>query len=400
MPLSDVTVIDCGQVIAGPLCATLLGDLGADVVKIEPPHGEMYRSYRRTLNGEPYNPGFELFNRNKRAVSVDLKTADGTEVVHDLAANADVFVQNWPPGVAERLGVDYETLRDLNDDLVYVHVTGYGTAGPMAHLPGMDAMIQHVSGFTSMLGYEDDRPPIRSQSSHADYFAAYSAAISALGALVARDRSGGQKVEVSLLEALAHNIDAAYEFYNNLGEVPSRGGRNLYYQPNMLYGAAEAADGYVSVALLLYSDRIWRGYCEVLDRPDLYADDRYETTEGRVEDVDELTSRFEAWLADQPVDEAVPLLNEHGIPAAPYQTIDEAAEMEQMEHLSVFEEVDHPKFDSLTLTSTPLSLSETPERSPKRAPLKGEHNRDVLRELGYDDDRIDELIRGDVLAEE
>ena len=399
MPLKHITVIDCGQVIAGPLCATFLADLGADVIKVEPPSGEMYRGYRRTLNGEPYNPGFELFNRNKRAVSLDLKSDDGVSLVHELVADADVFIQNWPPGVASRLGVDYETLSSLNDDLVYVHITGYGNAGPMADLPGMDAMTQHVSGFTSLLGYEDDRPPIRSQSSLADYFSAYSAAVSVLGALIGRDRIGGQKVEISLLEALSHNIDGAYEFYNNLGEVPGRGGRSLYYQPDMLYGAAEAADGYVSVALLLYSERIWRAYCEVLDEPALYERDEYQTTEGRVADADALRERFEAWLATQPVDEAVETLNEHGIPAAPCQRIDEAAEMEQMEHLGVFETFDHPRYGSLTLTSTPLSLSESDVSLRHRAPFLGEHNRDVLAELGYDDEEIDALAKRGVLSE-
>lgn len=399
VPLSDVSVIDCGQVIAGPLCATFLADLGADVVKIEPPNGEMYRSYRRTLNGEPYNPGFELFNRNKRALSVDLKSDDGGEIVHDLVEKTDVFVQNWPPGVAERLGVDYETLRNINEDLIYVHVTGYGQSGPMADLPGMDAMTQHVSGFTGLLGYDDDRPPIRSQSSLADYFAAYSATISVLGALIDRGSMGGQKVEISLLEALVHNVDAAYEFYNNLGEELERGGRNLYYQPDMLYGAAEAADGYVSVALLLYSGRIWRAYCELLDRPDLLEKERYQTVEGRIEHTERLCSKFEDWLRKQSVEDAVETLNNLGIPAAPSQTIAEAAEMDQMEHLGVFEEIDHPRYEKLTLTSTPLSLSESDVSLRSRAPFLGEHNRDVLREQGYDEDEIERLIERGILTE-
>ncbi|WP_174811750.1 CaiB/BaiF CoA transferase family protein [Salinadaptatus halalkaliphilus] len=398
MPLSDISVVDCGQVIAGPLCATFLADLGADVVKIEPPDGEMFRTDRRELEGEPFNPGFELFNRNKRAVSLDLKADEGREIVHDLVEKADIFVQNWPPGVAERLGVDYETLSEINEDIIYVHITGYGQSGPMTDLPGMDAMMQHVSGFSSMLGYED-HPPIRSQSSLADYFAAYNATISALGALIHRDRAGGQKIDVSLLESIAHNLDGAYEFYNNLGEVLSHGGRNLCHQREMLYGAAEADDGWVAVALLLYSDRIWTGYCEVLDRPDLLEDETYQTPQGRIADLGALTDRFESWLAEQPVDEAVSVLNENGIPAAPYQTIDEAAEMDQMEHLGVFEEITHPQYDSLTLTSSPLSLSKAEIGVEQPAPLQGQHNRDVLRELGYDEDDIEALVDDSVVTE-
>ena len=399
LPLSDVRVLDLGQAIAGPICGTFLADLGADVVKIERPSGDGYRVNRRDRDGVKYNPPFELFNRNKRSLCLDLKTDDGLDALYDLVERADVFIQNWPPGVAERLAVDYERLSELNEDLVYVHITGYGQSGPMAHLPGMDAMTQHVSGFTSLLGYEDDRPPIRAQSSLADYFAAYSSTISVLGALIGRDTAGGQKVEISLLEALAHNIDAAYEFYNNLGEEPGKGGRNLYYEPDMLYGAAEAADGYVSVALLLYSDRIWHAYCKLLDRPDLLETEQYRTVQGRVEDADVLRSKFEEWLVEQSVDDAVETLNDLGIPAAPYQTIKEAADMDHMDHLGVFEEIDHPVYETLTLTSTPLSLSESDVSLRHRAPLLGEHNRDVLREHGYDEDEIDRLVESGVLTE-
>jgi len=399
VPLSDIKVIDCGQVIAGPLCATFLSDFGADVVKIEPPGGEMFRTDRRRLNGEPFNPAFELFNRNKQAVCVDLKSDEGLDVIYDLVTEADVFVQNWPPGVAGRLGVDYDTLQSRNDDLVYVHITGYGQSGPMADAPGMDGMVQHVSGFSSMLGY-DDHPPIRSQSSLVDYFAAYNAALSVLGALIQRDRVGGQKVEVSLLESLAHNLDGVYEYYTNLGEVPQRAGQGLFHSPEMLFGAAEAADGWVSVALLLYSERIWRGYCELLDRPDLYADERYSDVDERLSALETFTSAFETWLAEQPVDEAVETLNDHGIPAAPYQTVDEAVEMEQMVHLGVFEELSHPRYGSLTLTKSPISLSKADTGLRRHAPVLGEHNREVLHEFGYDDDEIAALYETGTLTEE
>lgn len=401
MPLSDVRVVDCGQVIAGPLCATFLGDLGADVVKIEPPGGETYRTDRRRLDGEPFNPAFELYNRNKRSLALDLKDERGVEALYDLVEAADVFVQNWPPGVAERLGVDYGTLADLNPELVYVHVTGFGETGPLAEMPGMDTVVQHLSGFASLLGYDDDRPPIRSQASVADYFAAYSAALSALAALRAVDRGeAGQKVDVSLLESLAHNMDGAYEYYTNLGEVPPRGGRNAFFNPMMLYGAAEAADGYVCVALLLYSDRVWRGFCELLDRPDLAAAERYATDAGRMAEAGRFTDLLEGWLADRTVAEAVEALNDHSIPAAPHHSVPEAVGMEQFDHRGTFRELDHPRFGSLTLTDTPLSLSRDDPAVRRPAPALGEHGREVLAELGYDDERIAAYARDGPLHEE
>ncbi|MFC7157132.1 CaiB/BaiF CoA transferase family protein [Halomarina halobia] len=397
MPLSDVRVLDCGQAIAGPICATYLGDLGADVVKIERPDGEVFRNERRELDGKPFNPAFEQFNRNKRSLCLDLKCEAGRDALLDLVEVADVFVQNWPPGVAERLGVDYETLAELNPDLVYVHVTGYGETGPLANKPAMDTIIQHLSGLSSLMGYEG-QPPIRSQSSVADYYAGCHAAISALAALRHRDAgNGGQKIDVSLLESLMHNMDGAFEYYNNLGEVPKRAGRNAFFNPDMLYGAAEAADGWVCVALLLYSDSMWEAYCDLLDRDDLRDDPRYRTDAGRLADAKELTAIFETWLRERTVEDAVDVLNDAGIPAAAHQTIDQTAEMDHVAHRGVFRTVDHPRLGDLVLTDTPLSLSETPPAIRRHTPELGEHSREVLAELGYEPATLDRLQEAGVI---
>ncbi|WP_254538495.1 CaiB/BaiF CoA transferase family protein [Halomarina litorea] len=397
MPLSDVRVVDCGQAIAGPICATFLADLGADVVKIERPGGDVFRTDRRELDGKPFNPAFEQFNRNKRSLCLDVKTEAGREAIYDLVERADVFVQNWPPGVAERLGVDYDTLRDLNEDLVYVHVTGYGETGPLARKPAMDTIVQHVSGLSSIMGYEG-QPPIRSQSSLADYYAGCHATISALAALRHRDAGGGgQKVDVSLLESLMHNMDGAFEYYNNLGEVPTRAGRNAFFNPDMLYGAAEAEDGWVCVALLLYSETMWNGYCDLLEREDLREDPRYQTDSGRLADAKRLTTIFEEWLRQQRADEAVDALNDAGIPAAHHYTVDETAALDHVEAREVFRDVDHPRLGRVTLTDTPLSLSETEPGIRRHAPVLGEHNAEVLEELGYSPEEVAALADEGVL---
>lgn len=398
--LTDIRVVDCGQAIAGPICATYLADLGADVVKIERPTGDVYRTDRRELNGEGFNPAFEQFNRNKRSLCVDMKTDAGIEAIYDLVEKADVFVQNWPPGVAEALEVDYETLSDINEDLVYVHVTGYGETGPMATKPAMDTIVQHISGLSSMMGYDDGKPPIRCQSSVADYYAGCHAAISCLGALYHRDTTdeGGQKIDVSLLESLMHNMDGAFEYYHNLGEVPERAGRNGFFTPDMLYGAAEAKDGWVVVALLLYSDRIWTAACELMDREDLLEEEKYQTDAGRLDDAAEITAMFEEWLAEIPADDAVDTLNDAGIPAAHHQTVDEAAGMDHVEAREVFRTIDHPRLGDLSVTDSPLDLSDTRVREPEHAPVLGEHNAEVLRELGYDDAEIRQFVDAGVVA--
>jgi crotonobetainyl-CoA:carnitine CoA-transferase CaiB-like acyl-CoA transferase len=400
LPLSDVRVLDLGQAIAGPICGTFLADLGADVIKIERPGGEVYRINRRERDGIPYNPPFELFNRNKRSLCLDLKTDEGMEVLYDLVEEADIFLQNWPPGIAERLGLDYETLQEYNEDIVYVHVSGYGETGPAADKPAMDAIIQHVSGFSSLLGFEGD-DPIRSQSSLADFYAGYNAALSALAALRRRDLEGeGDKVDISMLHSMMHNVDGAFEYHNQLGEELPRGGKNGFFAPDMLYGAAEAADGYVAIALLLYSDRVWEAYCDVLDRPDLLEKEKYQTDDGRMDDAGELSARFEEWVADHTVEEVLDRLDEAGIPAAKVNSISEAADLPQVEHDDIFTEIDHPKMGSLELTDTPLSLEKSEPSIRLHAPLLGEHNDDVLADLGYSEAEIEALDDSDVLVRE
>jgi len=399
MPLSDVSVVDISQAVAGPICATFLADFGADVLKIERPSGDVYRTSRRELNGEPINPPFELYNRNKRALCLDLKSDEGRQLLYDIVSEADVVLQNWPPGVASKLNVDYKTLTDYNDELIYVHLTGYGETGPDAHKPAMDSIVQHLSGFSSLLGYDDDEPPIRAQSSLVDFYAGYNAALSTLAAIRYRDKgNGGQKIDISLLESMMHNMDGAFEYYNNLDEEPQQGGRNAFFNPNMLYGAADAADGWVCVALLLYSERIWRGYCEVLDRPDLYEREEYRTDQGRVTDAAYLTELFEEWLADKPVDEAVDTLNEHGIPAAEHNSVAEAAELDQVSARDVFIDVEHPRHGTLTLTSTPVQLSECDVSIKRSAPMLGEHNQEILEEYGYSSEEIAELKERGILV--
>ncbi len=401
MPLSDVSVIDLSQAVAGPICATFLADLGAEVVKVERPTGDVYRIDRRQLDGEAINPPFELYNRNKRALCIDLKTDEGLEVLYDLVETADVLLQNWPPGVAEALGVDYETVSDYNDELIYVHVTGYGETGPDARKPAMDSIIQHVSGFSSLLGYDDDRPPIRSQSSLADFYAGYNAALSTMGAIRYRDKgNGGQRIDVSLLESMMHNMDGAFEYVTNLDEEPPKGGRNAFFNPDVLYGAAQASDGWVCVALLLYSDRIWEGYCRLLDRPDLLEKPAYRTDSGRVADAARLTELFEEWLAEQPVEEAIETLNDHGIPAARHNSVAEAATLDQVEARDVFTDVEHPRYGSLTLTDTPLSLSAVQPEIDRPAPTLGQHNGEILADHGYSEEEIAALRTDGVLVED
>jgi crotonobetainyl-CoA:carnitine CoA-transferase CaiB-like acyl-CoA transferase len=401
--LSDVRVVDLSQVLAGPVCTAFLGDLGADVVKIEPTGGgEPFRNRSRELNGEPFAPLFEQYNRNKRSLCLDVKSDEGTQVLHDLVAEADVFLQNFGPGVAERIGVDYGTLREVNEGLVYLQITGYGEEGPMAGRPAFDGLIQHAAGLSSLHGFEGD-PPILAQSWLTDYFAGYNAALSALAALHHRERGGGgQKCSVSMFDSLVHNMNGVFEYFNNLGEPPQRAGTTGGTRDSeILYGGVEVEDGWIGVAFFPHYPNVWKGFLELVDRPELAEKERFSTADKRRQDeqLRELNAVFEEWLADRTVEEAVETLNEHSIPAAKHRTVPEVTGMDHVEETGTFVDVEHPRLGEVTLTDTPFDLSETDAEIREPAPVLGQHNREVLREAGYSADEIDDLHRDGVLEE-
>lgn len=400
-PLSDVRVLDAGQVIAGPVCGVYLADLGADVIKLEAPTGDILRGGQDTINGEPVNPSFELVNRNKRSISIDLKSNAGQEIIHDIIDDVDVFLQNWPPGVADRLGVGYETLHELNPELVYTHITGYGESGPMANQPAMDAVIQHVSGLSSLMGYES-HPPIRAQSSLADYYAGTNAAVATLGALWHRDRGyGGQKVEISMLEAMMHNMDSAFEHYNNFDDFSfQKGERSSYKNPTRLYGAAETKDGWICVAFYLNSDAVWNGFCELLDRPDLQNDSKYGDPANRLADGEKFSEMLETWLRNHTTSESLERLQQHGIPVAPHNSVPETAEMEHIREREIFREISHDRYGKFTLTRPPFRLSKSDPDIRRHAPRLGEHTNTILADLGISTQRLNSLQSDGIIGSE
>lgn len=404
-PLAGVRVISMGQVLSGPLCSAFLADLGANVIKIESPGGDSIRGTSRELNGEPFSLLYEQYNRNKRSICLDIKEDQGQEIVYELLEEADVFLQNFGPGVASRLGVDEETVTAINPDIIYASISGYGDHGPLSSRTSFDGLVQHETGFASLQGFKGDRP--RAARCHvADYFSGYNAAVSILAALYHRDTAdmqntpGGQSTNISMFESLIHNTNGLFELYNNLGEEPERPERDES-RDDIIYGAERTKDGWVAVAFLITFPNIWEGFCTLLEQEDLLDDPAYETPTDRAqEEVKvEINTMLRKWLLDHTTDEAVKLLNDHRIPAAHHRTISEVPSMEHVQEHNIFRRFDHPTFEEIELTDTPLDLSNTPPSIDSPSPLLGEHTEEVLTEHGYSQEKINELLDKKIVSQ-
>ncbi|MBI3634686.1 MAG: CoA transferase [Candidatus Rokubacteria bacterium] len=381
--LSHVRVIDLTQVMAGPFCSMLLADMGADVIKVEPPAGETTRH-----SNDYVVPGvsvsFNGLNRNKRGITLDLKQPEGVAILKKLAATADVLVENYRPGVAKRLGVDYDTLKPINPRLVYCSVSGFGQTGPYAARGGYDLIAQGMSGIMSVTGHPD-RPPVKVGIPIADLGAGLFAAFGILCALRARRVTGrGQFVDTSLFEAgLALGVWESTEYWMT-GRTPEPMG--TAHRMNAPYQALSASDGHFTVGA--GNAKLWPLFCAVIGRDDLVHDARFETSTARVKNRPALQEEIETVTKTQPRDHWLARLEEAGIPAGPIYTIPEAHADPHARARQMVQQVVHKVAGPISVLGSPVKMSLTPPTLRKAAPDLGEDNAAVLAELGYSVDEI------------
>jgi crotonobetainyl-CoA:carnitine CoA-transferase CaiB-like acyl-CoA transferase len=377
--LDDVTVLDLGQVIAMPFCTMLLADLGARVIKVESRERGREREslgIKRLRNGreERVAPA-QYRERNKLAITLELKTAKGVELFKELVERADVVAENFSVGTMERLGLGYEELRRINPGLIYASITAFGQAGPYAAQRGYDMLAQAISGYMSITGFPDN-PPTRSGQSISDYYAGMLCAFSIVSALHYRQRTGeGQRIDLALLDSLLVALD-------NLGERYTVGGELLTRAGNVSFGGSSsgvypATDGYVAIAAAA-STAVWRRFCEVLGRGDLARDPSFATAAARRDRRDEIAGIIQGWTSARSRSEVVRVLASAGVPAAPVNDVAEMIADPQVQAREMFVEMDHPTYGPLKTTGTPLKLSKTPGRVRWLAPAPGEHNLDVF----------------------
>lgn len=372
--LSDVTVLDLTSYLAGPYGATLLGDLGANVIKIEAPGGDMMRHYPSSLEGE--SRAYVGANRNKRAIVVDLKSADGLAVFDRLLASADVLVQNFRPGVAERLGLGYDRLVEINPRLIYCSLTGFGTSGPMADHPGFDQVLQSMSGIAAAQGAEEGEPHVV-WGSVVDYYAASLVAFAVCGALYAREKSGRpQQVEASLLRsALALQAGRVVWGRDEPREVSRdlRGGKLAAIHPTK--------EGHLY--LQAQTPTFWRALCELTGLDGLADDPRYDDMRKRKAREDELVPILRGALAQRTAIEWEKIF-ESKVPCAVVRTVEDMFDHPQVLSEGLIATHQHPTLGSYRTMTGPVRLQGGRDDKPdRRAPLLGEHTDDLLAEVGY-----------------
>jgi crotonobetainyl-CoA:carnitine CoA-transferase CaiB-like acyl-CoA transferase len=379
-PLAGLRVLDLTQVMAGPFATMLLGDLGADIIKIEPPGtGDQTRGAMGFKMKGPDSMGFLNLNRNKRSIAINLKTDAGREIFYRLVKTADILIENYRPGVMRRLGCDYATLAAINPRLIYASISGFGQTGPWASRPGFDLMAQAMSGVLSVTG-QPGGPPAKGVPV-ADIGCGLFTVYAVLAAVIGQRQSGeGQYIDASLFEAaLAFSIWDAADYWGT-GVVPTPlGTANRMSAP---YQAVKAKDGYFVFGAT--NPKLWQLLCEVLDRKDLFEDLRFTDIVLRLANRDALIEALEQSFGTRPSCEWVELLLAAGIPAAPIYNYAEAFDSAQAHDRNMRLEIDHPVEGKIPNIGFPVKLAGTPQQVRHAPPLLGEHTAAILDEVGID----------------
>ena len=376
--LNGIRVLDITQVMAGPYCAMLLCDLGADVIKVEaPPGGDATRRMAGARGTD--SPAFNAVNRGKRGIVVDIKTAAGRDIILRLAADADVLVENARPGVMARRGLGYGDLTAVNPGLVYASISGYGQTGPHGARGGFDLVAQGVSGIMSVTG-EPGGPPVKAGIPLTDLGAGLFAVTGILAALHHRTRTGeGQHIDTSLVEAgVALSVWEATEYFSS-GRAPQAMGSA--HRMSAPYQALACADGYVTIGAA--NDRLFERLCHLLGHPEWTSEPDFADDTARVANRQALAERIEAVTRTRPRAHWLARFEQHGVPCGPINTYADVFGDEQIAARNMVVQTDHPTLGRLRTLGTPLKMSRTPPRPGRPAPLLGQHTDEVLREAGY-----------------
>jgi CoA:oxalate CoA-transferase len=397
-PLAGLCILDLTWVLSGPFATMTLGDLGADVIKVErPPYGDVSRTTGPLVDGE--SGYFFSVNRGKRSISIDLRSDEGRELFKRLVGEVDIVVENFTPGAMDGLGVGYEVLSDLNPELIYAAISGYGQTGPMRELPALDVIVQGAGGVMSITG-EPEGGPVRPGFSLGDVAAGLYCAIGVLAAVREREQSGrGQMVDISMVDCQIAVLENAYMRYYVTGETPQRLGTR--HPTAVPFQAFPTADGYLVLALAWGVPNQWALLCAELDMPELIDDERFATSQARSANHGELEPLLNEAFLKRTTDEWITALQQYGMPCGPLNDIPSAAAMPQVAAREMLVPVPHHTIGEMLLPNTPVKLSRTPGGIKGTSPDMGQDTREVMSELlGLDRDEIEALLAREVLHEE
>jgi crotonobetainyl-CoA:carnitine CoA-transferase CaiB-like acyl-CoA transferase len=393
-PLTGITVLDLTQYVAGPYCAMLLGDMGAEVIKVEPAgRGDIYRVQGPNfINGE--STSFLGVNRSKKSITLNLKSPQGRDIARQLAAQADVLLENFKPGTAERLGLGYNELHHLNPALIYASISGYGQTGPDRDRGGYDLMAQGRAGIMEVTGTSGG-PPVKVGVPVVDMGAAMYAAFGILAAYIARQRTGqGQRLDVSLLDTAVSWFSILAIEYQATGQIPARmGSASPLFAP---YQAFKAQDGYINVIGTGGKDH-WSRFCRVLGHEEWIQDPRFVDNPRRIANLEDLTAMIEKVLATAPVATWVERLTQAGLACDPIQSLDQVLSDPQARAREMIVSVEHPVAGNVNMIGVPVKLSETPGGIGAPPPTKGQHTEQILKRLGYTQDQIASMREAGVI---
>ena len=393
LPLEGVKVLDLTSVMAGPYCSMVLGDMGAEVVKVENfPEGDASRRFDPKVNGESYC--FAVLNRNKKSIALDMKNPQGREIFMKLAAKADIITENFRPGVVRRLGIDYETVSKFNPGVIYASMSGFGQTGPYGKKGGFDIVAQGMSGIMMMTGYPGGRPAKVGIAMN-DIASGATALSGILGAYIGRLKTGkGQYLETSLLEAgLAWTF---WEFgaYFGGGELPTATGTR--HRRSTPYQAYKTKDGYVTVGA--NNTKLWDNFCTmVCGKPEWLTDPRFKDLPLRLKNIDELEKEIEAVFAAQPTAHWVEKLDKAEVPGGPVYAYDQALNDPHIKARNMVVEIEHPKIGRMKSLGIPVKSSGELLAIRKSAPWLGQHSAEALQGLGYSSAEIDAMFEAGVI---
>lgn len=386
--LTEVRVLDATTVLNGPYCGGILGQLGAEVIKIEPPGGELLRRVGPFIRGESYY--FIMTNVNKKFITLNLKHEKGKRLLTELVKKSDVFLENYSPGAMQRLGVGYEDLRKVNPKIIYASSTGYGYTGPNRDLPAFDYILQAMSGAMSFTGYPQC-PPTLSKVWWVDLGAALTTATSILAALYHREKTGkGQRIDIAMYDVAVSFIHTYIAQHLIGGKTARIGNRDWLTSPCNIY---QAKDEHIYII-----GTPWERFAPAIGRPDLVADPRYQSGQDRISRQDELDKIVQEWVGARTASEAYEAMKKAGIPSALVRTVDQALEDPQTLVREMLVEVEHPTLGKIRVVGSPLKLSETPGKVLRPGYPPGYDNKEVYSTLlGLTQTEVEELRRDGVI---